>query len=438
MTMTPTKTAQQARRRPSRPQQAPDGPLPATDAEVALIAAVIVDASRLDTLDIVGTDFGDADLGTLWNALRTIHDAGLPIGDPKILLPELKRLSVHESVRTPGFIGRLLVDGRAEAAHATFYAQQVARAAVLRRQALLAHEWLTRVADPAADPQEIERWLDAQLSTAGGRTTDPARDIGEVAADIIAEIKSGTCGKPTMTGFADLDASAGGWQAGELVIMAARPGVGKTSFALQVAAHNAERERRVLFVSLEMRDRELVTRTLCGDARVDSRRLRTGRQNAADIERLHAAADDIRDLPVRIWAPPSATLARIRGVAKREAAVSGLSLLVVDYLGLIRPADSKRPRYEQIGEVSAGLKALAKELDVPVLALCQLNREADGTEPRLANLRDSGSIEQDADVVLFLHREETATKLIVAKHRHGETGSVQLRFDGATTRFSES
>lgn len=260
-----------------------------------------------------------------------------------------------------------------------------------------------------------------------------------MAADVVADLATGTCDRPTMSGFEALDSSAGGWMSGELVILAARPGVGKTTFAMQVAAHNAARERRVLFVSLEMRDRELVARMLSGDPGVDSRRLRAGRLGTADIDKLRAAADDIRDLPVRVWAPPSATLARIRGVAKREVAFGGLSLLVVDYIGLIRPAagDTKRPRFEQVGEVSAGLKSLAKELDVPVLALCQLNREADGTEPRLSNLRDSGSIEQDADVVLFLHRETTATKLIVAKHRHGETGSVALRFDGSTTRFSE-
>ena len=114
--------------------------------------------------------------------------------------------------------------------------------------------------------------------------------------------------------------------------------------------------------------------------------------------------------------------------------------MVVDYLGLVRPADPKRPRHEQMGQVSADLKALAKELELPVLALCQVNREADGTEPRLSHLRDSGSIEQDADVVLFIHRDETdkdAAKLIVAKHRHGDTGAVRLAWDAPRTRFAD-
>lgn len=437
--MTTIAAPNHARYQALSPRLAPDGPAPATDAERALLAAVIVDPSRLDAVDIQGGDFADSDLGGLFEALRTIHEAGLPIGDPRVLILELERHNIDESVRTSAFIGRLLTEGRAESAHATYYAQQVARAATLRRQHLLAGEWLGRLTDPAADPQAIASWLDSQLQAAGARAGEPARDVGDVAADILADIELGMCGKPTMTGFPALDDSAGGWMPGELVILAARPGVGKTSFALQVAEHNAARGRRVLFVSLEMRDRELVARMLCGNSAVDSRRLRAGRLNAADLKRLQAAAADIVDLPVRLWAPPSATLAKIRGMAKREVAVGGLALLVVDYLGLIRPAagDTKRPRFEQVGEVSAGLKAMAKELDVPVLALCQLNREADGTEPRLSNLRDSGAIEQDADVVLFLSREETSTKLIVAKHRHGETGAVALRFDGSTTRFSE-
>lgn len=412
------------------------------ESERGLLAAAIVDPSQLARVaDIVApADFADPDLGRLFEALQQMHDAGLPIGDALVLVPELKRLQIPESVRTPAFLGRLVVDGGAHSPHAVFYAQQVRRAATLRRLQALGQTLAVRASDAGADPADITAWLDAQLSGLGHHIPDPPRLVDDLAAELLTQLREPHHGGGILTGLPSHDLAAGGWMRGELIVLAARPGVGKTSLAMQIAWHNVNEGRPVLFVSLEMTGRELVARILCGLAGVDSRRLRSAALDSANLKKMQQAAVQVGGLPLRVWSPPMATAARIRGVAKQAAATDGLDLLVVDYIGLVRPADSRRPRHEQIGEVSASLKALAKELSCPVLALCQLNREADGYEPRLSHLRDSGSIEQDADIVLFVHRDDTdksAARLIVAKHRHGDTGSIPLIWDAARTRYED-
>jgi replicative DNA helicase len=253
-----------------------------------------------------------------------------------------------------------------------------------------------------------------------------------------------------MTGLAKLDEAMGAMLPGEMVVIAARPGQGKSALGVQIAMHAAERGRPGLIVSLEMRDTELVKRKLCEFAELDSRDVRSGRLSDEHRQQLHDAAQQLTDLPLRLWSPPSATLADIRAVARRAKAKGGLQLLVVDYLGLVRPGseDRRLPRFEQVQNISAGLKSLSKELNLPVISLCQLNREADQSAPRLSHLRESGAIEQDADLVIFLHHPESpahiageqpyaqTVNVIVAKHRHGQVGKVSLLWHPRETRFS--
>lgn len=415
------------------------------ESERALLASLIVAPDNVDRIAdwIEPADFGDADFGRLFDALRTMHAAGLPIDDVDVMVPELKRANVPESVREVAFLHRLLQQGIA--AHAVYYAKQVRRAATLRRLQAIALDCLDQVTRPSADPQQIAPWLDAQLQTLGERIAERPRRLDDFAAEILAQLQQPDEQRTSgvMTGLPRLDESTGGWMPGELVILAARPGIGKTALALQVATYNALRPRPVLFVSLEMTGRELAARVLSGLGGVDSRRLRSGRHNAQHLANIERASMEVDGVPLRIWAPAAATLPRIRAMAKQDAAAGGLALLIVDYIGLVRPDDRTRPRHEQVAEVSAGLKALAKELSIPVLALCQLNREADGNEPRLSHLRESGAIEQDADLVLFIHRDaekagNTDAKLIVAKHRHGETGRLSLTWIPDRTRFEDS
>jgi len=413
------------------------------DAELAILATLVVNPIESESVRsiVCGNDFFDQDVGKLYDAILTLHDAGTPIGDPIVLAPALRAMGVPSDVRTSAFIGRLM--GRGIPWHAERYARMIAKSACLRRLQSLGSELVGRCSDPSADPESVMAWMDAKLASRdrNGPTSD--RSVWDIASEVIADLRkpSDQRERPIMTGLRCHDESAGGWLPGELIFLAARPGVGKTTLGLQIAGHNALRDRPTLVVSLEMSDTQLVRRFLCGIANVNARRFRSERYTAADVDALEDAALPLKNTPLWVWGPAGASIPRIRGLAKRRKAESGLSLLVVDYLSLIHPDDRSLKRYEQISRITKDLKALAQELSVPVLALCQLNRDADGEEPRLSHLREGGSIEEDADGVLFLHRTEKApdeTTLIIAKHRYSETGMVTLSWTPERTEFGDA
>jgi replicative DNA helicase len=409
-----------------------------TEAEHALIGSILIDPSNVSHVsgEVSARDFADFDLGCLWDALVTLQESGTPIGDMAVVVPELRRMRLPGGVADGACLMRLIQSGIA--CHARNYAAEVKKASKLRQQSQVAAELARLVLAPEADPDRIASWLEAATVSTGTHRAD-CRQFGVVADEWLTELQTSQFRERiVMSGIYELDERVGGWLPGELVILAARTSVGKTAMAMQITSDLAERSRPVLFVSLEMKDRELVGRILCGAAEVDNRRIRNGRHNGHDVAQLKVQADRLRPNPLFIWAPHRATTGKIRAMAKRMQAVKGLDLLVVDYIGLIQPADSKRQRYEQIGQMTGDLKAIAKELNVPVLALCQLNRDADGQEPRLSQLRESGSIEQDADVVLFIHREsreKPEATLIVAKHRHAEVGKMTLQWSTSRLRF---
>lgn len=401
--------------------------------EDALIAAAILDYEVFDRVgDIVsGSDFFDSDRGHLWEVMRSLHESGVKVSVP-VLLAEFEKANVKSDLANRKNLIQLLSIGHPEVRHADEYALRVKEYAVKRQQLVWLGEAQRKILDRRTKSTEVAEWLDARMQSLGQTLETPCLSFAEVASGLLSDLREpASRSKPLMTGLLCHDEITGGWLGGEMVVLAARPGMGKTVLGLQFCQHNAWLGKSCLFVSLEMRDRELVTRVLCGRSGVDSRVLRSGAYTADTIASLQVAADEIADMPAAVWAPPKATLTQIRAVAKRHAASAGLDFLVVDYIGLIRPADSRAPRHEQIGEISKGLKILAKELDVPLLALCQLNREADTETPKLKNLRDSGSIEQDADVVMFLHRQgdDGPTKLIIPKHRHGVIGSMEIQWN---------
>ncbi len=265
-----------------------------------------------------------------------------------------------------------------------------------------------------------------------------ARDVMEVATTIAA---SGAASVGVASGIVGLDGVLGGMRAGGLYLLGATTSVGKTALALQVADQAATDGSTVLFFSLEMSAQQLVQRVLAGRTGVSCHLMVNGRLSDYARDRLESA---IEWLPKGLLIDDSGSLTMAEIAARsRSLAIGGrVDLVVVDYLGLVAPTARGRSREEEVSEVSRGLKNLAKELGVPVLALAQLNRAADHAEhgPQLYHLRESGRLEQDADVVLFLHRPEkgNAAELRVAKNRQGPAGvTVRLRFDGVTTRFSE-
>ena len=255
------------------------------------------------------------------------------------------------------------------------------------------------------------------------------------------------------TGFTELDNLCGGLHNSELIILAARPSMGKTAFAMNIAEHVAFIGKLpVLFVSLEMACVELVDRLLCSAAQVNGHRLRNGTISKEDRQRLVQKMGEISQAPLFIDDTPGRTLTEIAAVARRlKRKEAGLSLIVIDYLQLIEPDNPRDPRQEQVARIARRLKMMARELEVPVLCLAQLNRQAEASRdnrPRLNHLRESGAIEQDADVVMFVHREEYyqsteedkervkgKAEIIVAKQRNGPTNDVELLWQQDYTRF---
>jgi replicative DNA helicase len=260
--------------------------------------------------------------------------------------------------------------------------------------------------------------------------------------------KSGTELRGVPTGFRDIDAKLSGFQKSDLIILAARPSVGKTSLALDIARNAAcNHGKSVGIFSLEMSSQQLVDRMLASESKVDSWHLRTGKIKADDdFARLRDAIDRLAQAPIFIDDEPSNNITKMKAVARKLKAERGLDMIIVDYLQLMIPRKESDSLVQQVTEISRSLKGMARELDVPVLALSQLNRNVEqrGGKPRLSDLRDSGSIEQDADVVMFIHREDrlnensdrkNIAEIIIAKHRNGPTGEIELFFDDARVSY---
>jgi replicative DNA helicase len=256
------------------------------------------------------------------------------------------------------------------------------------------------------------------------------------------------------TGFTNFDEMTGGLHSGELIILAARPSMGKTALAMNIGEHvSINQKLPVLFVSLEMSGIELADRMLCSLARVNGHRLRNGTISADDRERLIRKANEISTAPLFVDDSPSRTVSEIAATARRIKRREGdLGMIVIDYLQLIEPDNSRDPRQEQVAKIARRLKGIARELEVPLLCLSQLNRQAEDSKdhrPRLSHLRESGAIEQDADVVMFVHREEYyhrgderaqfagQAEIIIAKQRNGPIGDVELTWEADFTRFSD-
>lgn len=327
-------------------------------------------------------------------------------------------------------------------AHLPTYARQVVDCARLRAILAAAAEITDAAYGPEAqqDPDVFSDWCETRLLAATARIGDLSSlpSLGEVLDETIAQLYQRASGVPLglSTSFVELDRQLGGMRAGQLIVLGARPSMGKSALALDIAFAVADTGRPVLFISAEMGRHEIGTRLLARGG-VSSDRLLSGQLDKLDHERLERRRVRLADVPLQIDDSPNTTLLAIRSKSRRLAARDGLGLVVVDYLQLVTGEGRRERRELEVAEVSRGLKSLARELGVPVLALAQLNRAVElraNKRPLLADLRESGQLEQDADVVLLLHRaaaydldaDPGAAEVIVAKHRNGPTGSVQL------------
>lgn len=333
------------------------------------------------------------------------------------------------------------------------YANVVADRASDRRLLAVAKGIIADVeSGKASADQNLESAQSAVFALAGRASSAGVVHVSEVVDSEIKRLQElstrGGAVSGTSTGFVDLDKVLAGLHPSDLIILAARPAMGKTALALNIAANVASTGAGALIFSLEMSKGQLVTRLLCSEARVDAGRMRTGSLSRdQDWPAITQAAEFVHQLPIFVDDTPGVTITQLRNKARTELAKNPhIKLIVVDYIGLMGGEDGV-PREQQIAACSRGLKLVAKELNVTIIALSQLNRGVESRNPKipqLSDLRDSGAIEQDADVILFIYRDEYYNKdsprigeadIIVAKQRNGPTGEVPVAFDGRFTRF---
>lgn len=329
------------------------------------------------------------------------------------------------------------------AAHGTYYARIVREQSILRSLQCAGAKIQDLAAHPNAPADEILEWAEKQvfdIASIGlkGSTIDLEQSVN-ACLDRLDRLHEKEFNSGILTGFIDLDKLTCGLQDGEMSILAARPSVGKTALALNIALNVIREGVPVFFASAEMGHLELSNRLLSAEARIDSYKIRGGYLDAEAREKLAGAVSRLRTMPLHIDDTPGQTVLRIAANTRRLQMRKGIKLVIVDYLQLLTPDDRRVSREQQIAGMSARLKNLARECKLPVLVLAQLNREVEhrSGRPRLADLRDSGSIEQDADTVLMLNRpaDEHVVEVLVEKQRNGPTGEVTLLFLKQYCRF---
>ncbi|MGA2512200.1 MAG: replicative DNA helicase [Candidatus Limnocylindrales bacterium] len=427
------------------------------DSEQAVLGSILIDRDAIiEVADFLhADDFYRQAHGRIYAAMLELFEHREPI-DVVTVAEALEREDALEAVGGASYLSTLGND-TPTAVHVAQYARIVERKAVLRRLISAAGKIAAIGYEDGSDIQEsIDRAESELFSVSQRRSNDgfsPLRTLLHDAYDRLDYLhahRGEIVGIPS--GFADLDQLTTGFQPSDLVVVAARPSVGKTSLALNVTEYAAVREGKTVGVfSLEMSKEQLVLRLLSSVASIDSQRLRSGFLEELDFARIAPALQALSDAPVYIDDTPNISTMELRTRARRLQAEHGLDLLVVDYLQLMQAATSSRDsnRVQEVSEISRGLKSLARELKVPVMALSQLSRQPEmreSREPRLSDLRESGAIEQDADLVLFLWRERDkpgdegeadgeVVNLRLAKHRNGPTGEVKLWFRKSQTRF---
>lgn len=426
------------------------------EAEKALLGSIMIQPEVMfDVSDMVSSqDFYSERNRIIWDVMLELHSKSTPI-DLLSVTARLKELNLIEQAGGHTYVTELVQDVPSSS-NAKYYAELVRKKKVMRNLIGVA-EYVGELGyNEASDIEELldlaEKKVFEVTNYTGTHKFIALKDtLGEAweRLDRLHKTKGELRGVPT--GFKELDSKLSGFQKSDLIILAARPSMGKTSLALDIARKAAINHNVAVGIfSLEMSSQQLVDRMLASESNVDSWKLRTG-QNLSietDFANIRDAMERLSTAPIYIDDQPGNNIMRMRSTARRLKSEKGLGLIVVDYLQLMVPVQSRNSDnvVQQVTEISRSLKHLARELDVPVIALSQLSRavEQRGGEPRLSDLRDSGSIEQDADVVMFIHREDkynkdstrpNIAKIMIEKHRNGPTGVVELYFDGNKTSF---
>jgi len=423
------------------------------EAERAVLGAVLLERESLPrAIEILRSiDFYKDGHRKIFEGMLALFERNDPV-DLLTLAEELRRRSQLDEIGGPAALAAL-VEEAATSAHLTAYAAIVRDKALLRNLIQIATEIIGQSYEGRDD---VERLLDEserlifQVSDRRMQgTAAPVRTILKATFEHIERLyerKEHITGLPT--GFVKLDHMTSGFQPTDFIIIAGRPSMGKTAFALNIARYaGVEQHKRVLILSLEMSKEQLVQRLLCSEAKVDSHKVRTGYLEPRDWTRLTNAAGRLAEAPIYIDDQPALSVLEARAKARRVMAEHGLDVVIIDYLQLMRGRNQEN-RQQEISEISRSLKALAKELNVPVVALSQLSRAVEARqskEPQLSDLRESGALEQDSDLIIFLYRPERyglespdgdkVGDVIVGKQRNGPTGKIQVTFIPEYTSF---
>lgn len=430
-----------------------------TEAEQAVLGGLMLDNTAFDRVgDLLREeDFYRHDHRLIWRQISRLIERSQP-ADVVTVLESLQTSGHADEAGGLTYLNALATE-TPSAANIRRYAEIVRDRSVLRRLISTSDDIATSALNPQGrdtrqllDEAESKIFQIAEDGSRGEAGFQPLQDLLGKVVERIDELynqdnTSDVTGVPT--GYVDLDRMTSGMQPGDLVIVAGRPSMGKTSFAMNIGEHVAiEQQLPVAVFSMEMGATQLAMRMLCSSGRLDQQRIRTGRLIDDDWPRLTSAISKMQEAPLHIDESPALTALELRARARRLARQCGkLGLIVIDYLQLMSASTLGENRATEISEISRSLKALAKELDCPVIALSQLNRSLEqrpNKRPVMSDLRESGAIEQDADVIIFIYRDEVynpdstdkgTAEIIIGKQRNGPIGTVRLTFVGAYTKF---
>ena len=424
------------------------------EAEQSVVGAMLMDKDAITTAGeiISGDDFYQASYGVIFDSMIELFNEGKPV-DLITLQERLKEKDVPAEIASLEFV-RDLVTAVPTSANVKYYAQIVADKSLMRKMIKL-NESIENMCYAGKEPVEsiMEQTEKSMFQLLQRRTTGDYVPIKQVVLNALDKIEKASKSKGTVTGiptgFIDLDYKLSGFQPSDFILIAARPSMGKTAFVLNIAHHVAVRKGIATAIfNLEMSKEQLVTRMIAMDSLVDSQKVQTGQLAEDDWDQVLASAESIAAAPLYIEDSSALTISELRSKCRQLKSKNNLGLIIIDYLQLMSTTGRVESRQQFVSDMSRSLKMLARELDVPIIALSQLNREVDKRpdhKPVLADLRESGSIEQDADVVMFIYRDDYynpdtdkkgISEIIIAKQRKGATGSVDLVWLQEYTKFA--
>ena len=423
------------------------------EAEQACLGALLLDPDALGVVlrYIRPDDFYATAHAEIYSAIIALHEKGQK-ADLITLTDEMKLAGSLDKAGGTGYIANL-TSMTPSAANVEYYARIIQEMSTRRNLIKLASLVTSLAYDDTSETGPILDQIQSKIfEITQNRKTASYHSIKELIPELITIIEQLSNNPNAFTGvpsgLTDLDAMTSGFQNSEFIVIGARPSVGKTALALTIASHIAINMKiPAAFFSLEMSEHALMNRIISAEAQVPGERIRTGRLRSSDLNDLMDAAGRIYEAPLYIVDMPNMKLLELRTMARRLVLERDVKIIFVDYITLVTHENADLPRWEQISAISRSLKSLARELDIPIVALSQLKREAEGKQPNLSDVRESGSIEQDADLILFLHRdreinktadqrsEQIETELIVAKQRNGPIGKANVWFKPAFAKF---